>query len=263
MTTATSTPLVVPESLKQQFKEDGYFILERVVPEEHLKLLRDACQHFIDKCNAEMDRQKTDVLGINHRNKRYFASMCYRQRPELGEMIFSDYMAAIATAALGPDVFLFWDQYVVKCAEVGMNFSWHQDSGYVGYPDHKPYLTCWIPLDDVREENGTVYLLPFSRSGIRTWVKHTHDPKTNDLVGYFGSDRGIPVICPAGSVVAFSSLVFHSSGANRTQGPRRVYLPQYSAERILTPDKSRNWGQSVPFMKNGHKVWKPGMTDEV
>lgn len=25
---------------------------------------------------------------------------------------------------------------------------------------HKPYLTCWCTLDDVSEENGTVYVLP-------------------------------------------------------------------------------------------------------
>ena len=46
-------------------------------------------------------------------------------------------------------------------------FSWHQDSGYVKWYDpttqHKPYVTCWCTLDDVSEENGTVYILPHSR----------------------------------------------------------------------------------------------------
>ena len=67
----------------------------------------------------------------------------------------------------------FLGAVVIKGAETGMKFSWHQDSGYVNYPDHKPYLTCWCALDDMSEANGTVHLLPFSRSGIRSWV-HAH-----------------------------------------------------------------------------------------
>ena len=134
-----------------------------------------------------------------------------------------------------------------------MKFSWHQDSGYV-HPYHKPYLTCWITLDDVTEENGTVYLLPYSRSGIRTWVQHVVDPTTNDKVGYFGSDRGIPVIAPAGSIACFSSYVFHSSGANMTSKMRRVFLAQYSGEIIKTEDGTRPSGATEQFLRNGEQV---------
>jgi hypothetical protein len=80
------------------------------------------------------------------------------------------------------------------------------------------------------------------------------------MVGYFGSDRGISVKAPAGSIVAFSSLVFHSSGANRTQQARRVYLPQYSAEPILSPDKTKLWGQCVPFVKDGKVIFDPAVS---
>ena len=71
-------------------------------------------------------------------------------------------MADVTRQLLGPDVWLFWEQYVIKGADKGgiTKFSWHQDSGYVHWKN-KPYLTCWITLDDVTEENGTVYLLPF------------------------------------------------------------------------------------------------------
>ena len=59
----------------------------------------------------------------------------------------------------------------MKGAEQGMKFAWHQDSGYVKWynptTEHKPYVTCWCTLDDVSEENGTVYLLPHSRGGTK------------------------------------------------------------------------------------------------
>jgi ectoine hydroxylase-related dioxygenase (phytanoyl-CoA dioxygenase family) len=250
----TTTAPLITDAMKQQFKDEGYFILKNVVPPHHLELLRNEAQYSIDRIDAAMDKAGTDVLGICHRNKRYFSANVFRERPQLREFLFSDLMAEICRATLGDDVWLFWEQYVIKCADKGMKFSWHQDSGYVG-PNHKPYLTCWIALDDVTEENGTVYLLPFSTSGIRTWVKHEMDPESNDLVGYFGKERGIPVIVPAGSIACFTSYNFHSSGANLTNKMRRVYLAQYSGE-IIKNDKGENWGNAEPFLKDGVVVGK-------
>ena len=60
----------------------------------------------------------------------------------------------------------------VKGTEGSMHLAWHQDSGYVGFP-HRPYLTCWCALDDMSEENGTVYILPYERAGTRELVEHT------------------------------------------------------------------------------------------
>ncbi len=245
---------MVTEQQKQQFMDEGYFILESVIPEAHLELLRSQCQRFIDQKDARMAEAGTDTQGINHKGKRYFISNCFREEPKLRDFLFSDLMAEVCRATLGEDAYLFWEQYVVKGAETGMKFSWHQDSGYVGYPDHKPYLTCWCPLDDVSEKNGTVYLLPYSRSGIRSWVQHIVDEKTNDKVGYFGADRGIAVEVPAGSIVAFSSIVFHSSGTNTSDHMRRVYLAQYSCEPILTADGSKLSGSAEPLLRGGKMV---------
>jgi ectoine hydroxylase-related dioxygenase (phytanoyl-CoA dioxygenase family) len=140
-----------------------------------------------------------------------------------------------------------------------MKFAWHQDSGYLKFHDpqtrHKPYLTCWCPLDDVSEKNGTVYLLPHSCGGTRHTIhEHTQESQTNDLVGYTGDDPGIPIVVPAGSIVAFTSFNLHRSGANTTSAMRRVYLPQYSSEPILRADGSL-WAMAVPFVRDGKIVY--------
>jgi ectoine hydroxylase-related dioxygenase (phytanoyl-CoA dioxygenase family) len=145
---------------------------------------------------------------------------------------------------------------VVKAAEKGMKFSWHQDSGYIGH-DHKPYLSCWCALDDVTEENGTIYILPYSRAGTRDWTPHTREAGSNDLIGYTGDDPGIPVICPAGSIAVFSSTVFHRSGENRASEMRRIYLAQYSAEPILNKDGSGLWNAAEPVLRDGEIVEAP------
>ena len=243
--------MIIEKDKLEQFREDGYMILENVIPDDHLQLLQDLCQKFIDQMDAQMDKEGTDVLGITHRNKRYFVSNCLRKEPKMADFLFSDYMADICRATLGDDVYLFNEQYVIKGAEEGMKFSWHQDSGYVGFPDHRPYLSCWCALDDMSEENGTVSVMPFSRIGIRTWVKHTVEEGSNDKVGYFGNDPGVPVVVPKGSIAVFTSLNFHSSGTNTTSRMRRTYLAQYSAEPLTIPSGEKLWGNAVPFLRNG------------
>jgi ectoine hydroxylase-related dioxygenase (phytanoyl-CoA dioxygenase family) len=232
---AVASPLVTPEHA-QQFRDDGFFVLEGVVPPDALEVLRNECQRFIDERDAEMDRLGVDTIDLDHRGQRYFVHT-WGKSSAVERFLHSDLMLQIARAALGDSVYLFNEQFVVKAAERGMKFGWHQDSGFIPYP-HRPYLTCWIALDDVAEANGTVYLLPYSRAGTREVVEHVREEQTNDLVGYSGDDPGDPVLVPAGSIACFSSTVFHRSGPNTTDRIRRVYLAQYSGEPILSEDGS-------------------------
>jgi ectoine hydroxylase-related dioxygenase (phytanoyl-CoA dioxygenase family) len=234
------------------FREDGFFVLEAVLPPTELELLRSECQRFIDERDREMDRLGVDHLDLDHRGSRYFVH-AYGKSPAIEQFLRSDFMLAVAGAALGETVYLFNEQYVVKAAEQGMRFGWHQDSGYVPY-EHRPYLTCWIALDDVNEANGTVYLLPYRRAGTRDVVEHVRDEEIGDMVGYFGDDPGDPVVVPAGSMACFSSTVFHRSGANTTDGMRRVYVAQYSAEPLLSEDGSQPRHLAEPLLVDGTRA---------
>jgi ectoine hydroxylase-related dioxygenase (phytanoyl-CoA dioxygenase family) len=195
-----STPLITPEQVGA-FEDEGFFVLESVLPSSDLELLRSECQRFIDERDREMDRQDVDVLDLDHRGRRYFVH-AYGKSAGIERFLRSDLMVEIARSTLGDTVYLFNEQYVVKAAEHGMKFSWHQDSGFVPYR-HRPYLACWITLDDVSEANGTVYLLPFSRAGTRDVVEHVKDADTNDMVGYFGDDPGEVVIARREASPAF------------------------------------------------------------
>ena len=244
----TNSPIT--DDHRKQYQRDGYFILERAIGEEHLTILRDSCDHLIDLMHQEMDRLGTDHIHISHRGKRYHIAKKYDQSPRLTEYVFSDLMADVCKATIGDPAFLFYDQYVAKAAEQGISFSWHQDSGYVDF-NHNPYVTVWAAVDDMSIENGTAYVLPWSKCGIRSRVEHIRDPQTGDKVGYFGSEEGIPAVVPAGSLVVFSSLTFHRSGANTTDKMRRAYVTQYSTERLLDPETDELMHLGVPFLKDG------------
>ncbi len=136
----------------QEFGDKGFTVLERAIPDDLLALLRDICARAIGRVDARADAQNQP------RSTKYFASV-WKDEPEIRRFTFSPLMANITRSFLGDTVFLSFEQCVVKAAEKGGTFAWHQDSSYVPTP-HPLYLTCWCALDDVTEENGTVYMLP-------------------------------------------------------------------------------------------------------
>ena len=247
--------MLVTEKQIKQYRQEGYFILENVIPGDALEGLRAECQRYIDKFDAEMEAKGIKTLGITHYKKRYFISNRGKDSSIITNFLFSELMAQIAQATLGDEAYLFNEQYVVKAAEVGTKFAWHQDSGYIGHY-HKPYLSCWCALDDMTEANGTVYVLPYERAGMQAddLFDHTVEAGTNDKIGYHGDDPGIPALVPAGSIVVFSSRTFHRSSQNTTDRMRRSYLAQYSAEPIMNKDGTELWGQAVPLLKEGKRV---------
>jgi ectoine hydroxylase-related dioxygenase (phytanoyl-CoA dioxygenase family) len=244
---------VITDEHRRQYQERGFFILESVIPDSELQMIRDECAELISAQDAEMDRLGTTELHLSRRNSRYFVFLAYKERPHLGKFIFSNLMADICRATIGDTAYLFWEQFVVKGTDKkGAEFAWHQDSGYVD-GDHRPYVNVWVPLDDVSEANGTVHLLPYQKAGTRDKVEHKQIEGTQDRVGYFGDEPGIAATCPAGSIVVFSSTCFHRSGANSTDKMRRAYAVQYSPEPVLEPDGSLK-GLAEPFLKERKRL---------
>ena len=251
---------LVSEADRQLYAEEGYMVLADVIPSDMLQMLREECSYFLGYMDARMDHGLVSSEALSRRGKRYFVNNLYRYSPRLREFIFSDLMAEVCRATIGDDAYLFNEQWVVKGAEQGMRFSWHQDSGYVKFMDpgtvHEPYLTCWCTLDAVDERNGTVYLLPHSRGRTKgRIISHSKDPETNDLYGYTGDDPGIAVEAPAGSVIAFSSFNLHSSGTNTTRAMRRVYLPQYAPAPLYHSETGEQFNLAVPFVRNGRNIY--------
>lgn len=240
---------IISKEQIEQYERDGFVILRDVISQEMIEKIQNECERFIREKDAEMDAKGVDVDEINHKGKRYFIAMKNKDSQPMQELLYGKELEEITRGILGDNVYLFLEQYVVKAADKGMKFAWHQDSGYVK-EKHEPYLSCWMPLDDVTEENGTVYLLSYEDAGTRTRIDHKLEAGTNDQVGYFGENPGVPAILKKGDIALFSSVCFHRSGSNNTNKSRRVLLMQYSKAPILKDDGSVLY-LAEPFIVNG------------
>ncbi len=252
---------VVSDADRRQFAEQGYMVLESVIPPDVLTMLREECSYFLGYMDARMDAGLLPSGALSWRGRRYFVNNMYRYSRRLWRFLYGELMAEVCRNTLGPDAYLFNEQWVVKGPEQGMKFAWHQDSGYVKAvdpdTDHPPYLTCWCTLDEVGESNGTVYVLDHESAGTRgNVITHDRDPDTNDLIGYTGDNPGFAVDAPAGSVVAFTSYNLHRSGPNVSDTMRRVYLPQYVSAPMVHTRTGERFNLAVPFLEGGEIVYR-------
>jgi ectoine hydroxylase-related dioxygenase (phytanoyl-CoA dioxygenase family) len=243
----------INEKHKQDFIEKGYAILDKAIDESSLQMLRYECDSLREEINNEMDKNHTSVIGLSHRDSRYFFC-AYDKSTSVHSFIFSDLTEEICRSFLGDTAYFFYESFVVKCPYKGMEFSWHQDSGYI-VSEHKPYITCWCALDDVDEERGTIFVLPYKDAGTKIKQPHTHiEEGAIEMVGYLGEQKGIPIVASAGSIVVLSSTVFHRSGKNTSPYLRRAYLVDFSCEPIMSSeDPTKYYSRAEPFTLNGHR----------
>jgi len=206
------------------FEDEGFCILHGLVSADRLAMLRGTCQEMIEEVDGQIDAGGGDLVRpLTHKGQRYFIDFLLSHKPSMRDLVLGETLRAVASRVLllqapargsssarAAQCFHHKQQFVVKYPQVDMDFKWHQDSGYMWEQPHTPWITCWIALDDVSEENGTVHILPHSRSeaaastGARQGTLAAVVPHklatdgSNDLVGYSGDQQGTPVEMQAG-----------------------------------------------------------------
>lgn len=217
------------------YRRQGFCVLPGTLKAAELAGLSAAADALLEE---KVDDGGGRYHDIGRGESRRFLRLRHEDFPAVEAFLFGDRMRELASALIGPTPHLFVEQFVVKGAKTGASFAWHQDGGYVGF-EHKPYVTFWIALDAATRQNGCIYVLPRDLDRQPHLEPHRWDAENKERVGYEGDDPGIAVECPAGTIVAFSSLTLHRSGANTTGSRRRAYICQYSPEPMIDPATGR------------------------
>jgi ectoine hydroxylase-related dioxygenase (phytanoyl-CoA dioxygenase family) len=112
-----------------------------------------------------------------------------------------------------------------------------------------PYLTLWLALNDATPENGCISVLPGSHK--RGLVPHESSPIGLECYSNDDPDQGVRVPVKAGSMAVFSSLTFHKSGPNTSQGPRKAYVIQYSKSPLRLAATGEVIPNKIPIARGG------------
>src|ERR1043166_2579595 len=101
---------IIPQDQRDLYKEEGYMILPGVIPPDMLEMLREECSYYLGYFDSILDAKGVQSDKLTHRGKRYFINNRYRLSNRLWRFLFSDLMAEVAKATVGPDAQLFHEQ---------------------------------------------------------------------------------------------------------------------------------------------------------
>lgn len=232
---------------RAQMTEQGYFVLENVFTKAEMDALAEKIETH-QRRHEEAVRARGGTEGISRADEITFTSHLAEGDPDMRAFVTRPEFVALATALLGPDVDLYWNQSVFKQPEGKRIFPWHQDDGYTPV-EPTPYLTLWLALNDATPENGCISvlpgawkrgLLPHHRTDIGLVCHDAHDP-----------DQGVLVPVSAGSLAVFWSLTPHKSGANVSSGPRKAYVIQYAHAGLKNARTGELIENKIPLTRGG------------
>jgi ectoine hydroxylase-related dioxygenase (phytanoyl-CoA dioxygenase family) len=230
-------PIVKPSihELREQFQQDGYFIVPNLFSREETQALKTEIQRVLEEVRQEaitkgQDPKRVAAHGV-------YVGLAARS-PLFRQAVRDARMADLMEAAIGPNVEFLSDKVVFKSHDKDFGTPWHQDWSY-WYGTHK--VSAWVPLDDATVENGCLrvlpgsYLAPVTHDGVGSEDKgfvHQLKPESVD------ESRAVTVELEAGGAIVFHDLTLHASHANTSGRDRWVWIPTYRDARAEDPEYS-------------------------
>jgi ectoine hydroxylase-related dioxygenase (phytanoyl-CoA dioxygenase family) len=242
------------------YKEQGFLFPVRVLDDDQVEEARAALDDHLEGRRDSQTYELTDpILAGDHGAPAVTSGVAVEEKTEVEKkphsvpflfnlwerderfwkIVSNPVIAGMARQLLGSDeVVLMEDGAVIKKPVVGGKLSWHQDYSY--WPLMTPgAVTCWIALDDVGAENGGMQVAAGSHLlGERLPVEfgdgssflHSERPGVGEIVP--PEEAGLEVVgyeLKAGEGAFHSALLWHASGPNTSENPRRGFIPRYVA----------------------------------
>ncbi|MFL2583285.1 MAG: phytanoyl-CoA dioxygenase family protein [Gammaproteobacteria bacterium] len=253
----------ITEEQIQAFNEDGFVVVDRIISDENVALLRERLDVLFsgeyetgigpDEVNWKKERdpiENTRQICNGWKSDRYVASVVLRQ--DIGK----------ACAVLGgwPGTRISQDNILWK-PPGGKPLGFHQDSAYEQWTAIPEWASCWIALDDTTAEGGTVeYVRGSHRWGESGMIEEFHAP-SNPVkeLAEAASNAGVekpervPVVVKAGGGAFHQGWTWHGSDINHTQRPRRSVVAHcMSSENQFHDDRvSSIYSRYKRFGDNG------------
>ena len=231
---------VLSDEQRRSYFEDGYLLLDRIVPNDWLERLREVTAAFVEQSRALTKSDAIFDLEPGHtadepRLRRLTSPV--EQHEAYWQLASESVLADVAVDLLGPDVKFHHSKLNFKWATGGEEVKWHQDIQYWPHTNYSP-LTMGVYLYDVGPEQGPLTVLPGSHNeelyslydADDTWVGCLSPADAAQL----DTSRASDLTGPAGSVTIHNCRTVHSSRRNESALGRPLLLNVYSAADAFT-----------------------------
>lgn len=237
---------------KRDLSEHGYCIVKNVMSEPLMNALR---ARLDEQAQGEIAAEMaTRDGGPSLPNQRVW--MLLNKGQVFRDLMVHPVIDQLLGHVLGPG-FLLSSLTANIAHRGGEPMALHTDQNYVGFWTPKAVVAniAWM-LDDFSDENGGTRLVPGShlRPVLDAEPGQTRPPRHEDTIAAEG---------PAGSILCFDGRLWHGTGANRTDQPRRALLSYHcrpfirQQENFMLGLDQDLWSTSSEALLDriGFKVW--------
>lgn len=228
-------PNVLSQKQREFYFENGYLLVERVIPEETIEHLRRVTDEMVEQTRSLRASNAVWDLEPGHSAERpklrRLSSPC-DHHSTYWNYASKSILSEIVADLVGPDVKFHHSKLNFKASEGGAEVKWHQDIQFWPHTNYSP-LTVGTYLYDCGPDQGPLGVIPRSHDGELfneynekgQWVGHIADrdlarvelPNAQFLCG------------PAGSITIHNCRVIHGSLPNNSLQPRPLLLFTFSS----------------------------------
>jgi phytanoyl-CoA hydroxylase len=229
-----SNSWMLTEQQIQQFKVNGFLVVEDVLSADELEVLAEQTDRIAAGEVEHIPDTSIQLEQVFRDGSKPVTNQVLSVRKLYNLAVYDDVMWShvcnpkivdIIAALLGTDdIKMYGDQLFMKAPGVGTAQGWHQDSA--SWRDILPMdlVSAWTSIDHATEENGCLNFIP----GTHRWGM-LRGERLQRFRDDFGSDPWpiVPVPLRPGSISFHHSLTLHQSNANHSHKRRRGYAVHY------------------------------------
>jgi phytanoyl-CoA hydroxylase len=226
--------LTAAEQHREQYREQGYLVVPRLLDAAELTTLRAALAELLEESRGLTESTPKFLLARNDDGSTSVRRIVnpIEHHPAFHELVFNRTIVDLVEELIGPDIQLQHTKLNLKPPSRQGRFEWHQDYPFFPHTNFD-LLAVMVYLDDSTEENGCLSIIPGShRGGPRRHLFARDGAFSSRLADEsVVQDRAswLSVPVPAGGISLHHCNMLHSSAANTTAMPRSAVVIQYRA----------------------------------
>lgn len=221
------------DSQKENYRKDGYLIIENAVPANVLLRMQETTLNLINASRGVTENN--DVYDLDQGHGPNHPRLNRIKTPHLVETVYLEYLKSDALLSLlkpllGDSIRLHNSKLNTKAAQGGAPVEWHQDWAF--YPHtNDDLLAVGVMLSDIGENDGPLQVIPGSHK--LPAIPHTMNDvfcgavnPSNPLVDL---DAAVTLTGKAGDISLHHVRTLHGSAPNRGNDPRLLLLYELGA----------------------------------
>ncbi len=223
-------PRVLTQAQRESYFENGYLLLERIIPESWIEKLRAATGEVVERSRAVTVSDAVWDLDKGHsaaRPRLRRLSCPCDHHPTYWDYVANGPPGDIAADLLGPDVKFHHSKLNFKASEGGAEVKWHQDIQFWPHTNYS-LLTIGTYIYDCTTANGAIGVIPGSNH--RELFDQYNDKgqwtgciQEKDLPRADAS-KAVYLEGPPGSLTIHSCRTIHGSAVNDSTADRPLFL---------------------------------------